>query len=752
MNARNDRKDMTELNGETPQPKSDRHNPNPLRVLVKRRWQLFGCLLLICGIAFAAISLRRPKYRAITRVQLTKDQPRISGMTDPGPTDDRGYFSTQCILLQSRPVLAKAAEKLNMSGGYWTYSDEGIQQLRDAVKVQPVPGSRLIDIIATAESGSKAASIANQIASAYIEISTRARQAMNEQLIEKVNETIEQYDEQIAQLEENIRRFRQENLITGADSAVNAVESRIARIENELTQTQMQRLQLEAQRDKYKTMLSSGRGLADPDSAIPEITNDPTIRSYQQELTALEKEEARMAHAYLPGHIKLRNTRLRIAELQTKLLEKKQNRLQGFFEDTTKAYAASVKQEESLQQMLSGQKEIGVKMTARHQQYQKMLTQLETLQGFKMDCQEKLRQFSLQEGISASPVSIVDAARSPRLPTGLSKAHQAASILLLGLAFSIGFVFVLERFSTGPSDTPKHAPLPAYLAPSGSMPWILWPGQNDPRTASASAGPGETIRAWETEPSKHTDEYSYSTLAQIQNIELGGQSDSEFAFASRCRIIHIDPSCVAAETFRELSSNLLSRFGQTRQNLVVTSVLPRSGKTTCASNLAQLLARAGRRVALVEANTSRPSLHRAFNVKLKKNQPDIQDVLMDVTQLDQALYDTETANLAVLANRNSEPIVDEYTPAQVEWLYNELRERFDWVIYDAGAVQQALTKSLLAVTGKGLCVTNGSEHPDEIHGAEVQVELCGAVCLGVIENNYAEKPLKSETKREAVKN
>ena len=125
---------------------------------------------------------------------------------------------------------------------------------------------------------------------------------------------------------------------------------------------------------------------------------------------------------------------------------------------------------------------------------------------------------------------------------------------------------------------------------------------------------------------------------------------------------------------------------------------------------------------------------------------------MDITQLDQALYDTETANLAVLVNRNSEPIVDDYTPAQVEWLYNELRERFDWVIYDAGAVQQVLTKSLLAVTGKGLCVTNGSEHPDEIHGAEVQVELCGAVCLGVIENIHAEKQQETENKRVAMKN
>ena len=354
--------------------------------------------------------------------------------------------------------------------------------------------------------------------------------------------------------------------------------------------------------------------------------------------------------------------------------------------------------------------------------------------------------------MNPSPVIVVDAARAPRKPTGLSKSHQAASILLLGLVFSIGFVFALERFSAGPSDSPGGLPPSAYLPPSGSMPWVIWQGQNDPRTATAPVGRGESALPCDAETMKPPGKYSYSTLAQIQTIELGGKSDSEFAFAGRCRIINIDPSCSAAEAFRELSSNLLTRFGQTKQNLVVTSVLPRSGKTTCASNLAQLLARAGRKVALVEANTSRPALHRAFNVKLSENQPDIQDVLTDITQLDQALYDTETANLTLLVNRNSEPMVDDYTSTQVEWLHNELRERFDWVIYDAGAVQQVFAKSLLQATGKGLCVTNSSEHPDEIHGAEAQVELCGAVCIGVIENTYVENREKTETKRETMKN
>ena len=743
MNARKNRKDVTDLNSETSQPKSGQRNSNPLRVLVRRRWQLFGCLLLISGIAFAAVSLRRPKYRAVTRVQMTKDQSQIGGMASL-VGGDRDYFSTQCQLLRSRRVLAEAAQKLNMSGGHWGYSDEGIKQLQDSVKIKPVAGSRLIDIIATAETGPKAAAIANQITAAYIEISARARQVTNERVIANVNNQIEQCEEEIAQKENNIRQFQQENLITGVNSTLAAVEGRIARIENELTQAQMQRLQLEAQREKFKNMLNSGTGLADQDNFIPAISDDPTIRSYQQELTALEKQEAQMARAYLPGHHKLRNVQLRIAELQTKLQDTKHNRLQGVFEDTTKAYAATVKQEEYLEQMLNRQKEIGVKLTAQHQHYQKILAELETVQRFKIECRAKLRQISLEEGMSSSPVIVVDAARAPRKPTGLSKSHQAASILLLGLVFSIGFVFTVERFSSGARNSQDASPTSMYLPASGSTPWVLWPGQTDPRMGTAPVNPGVPTQACEADAMKRAGKFSYSTLAQIQTIELGGKSDGDFAFAGRCRITNIDPGCPPAETFREISSTLLTRFGQTQQNIVVTSVLPRSGKTICASNLALLLARAGRTVVLVEGNTSRPALHRVFDAKPSENQPDIQDVLSDPAQLDQAMHHTDTTNLTVLPNRNNKPIVDDFASSQLESLHNELRQRFDWVIYDAGAVQQTLTKSLLAVTGKGLCVTNGSEHPDEIYGAEAEVELCGAVCIGVIENTYAEHAQKKE--------
>ena len=66
-----------------------------------------------------------------------------------------------------------------------------------------------------------------------------------------------------------------------------------------------------------------------------------------------------------------------------------------------------------------------------------------------------------------------------------------------------------------------------------------------------------------------------------------------------------------AEAFRTLRANLHRQFhGQGVRSVLVTSAIPREGKTTLAWNLARIEARAGSRVLLVEADLRRPVLAR----------------------------------------------------------------------------------------------------------------------------------------------
>ena len=75
------------------------------------------------------------------------------------------------------------------------------------------------------------------------------------------------------------------------------------------------------------------------------------------------------------------------------------------------------------------------------------------------------------------------------------------------------------------------------------------------------------------------------------------------------------PNDLAVEAYRTLRTNLqFLGLDQPLRIIQVTSAMSGEGKTTTASNLAVVLAQAGNRVALVDADLRRPRLHEVFGV------------------------------------------------------------------------------------------------------------------------------------------
>jgi len=177
-----------------------------------------------------------------------------------------------------------------------------------------------------------------------------------------------------------------------------------------------------------------------------------------------------------------------------------------------------------------------------------------------------------------------------------------------------------------------------------------------------------------------------------------------------------DPGSVQAEAFRMLRTNLefvnLERGAQT---VMVTSAVAGEGKSTTVANLGVALARAGRRVVLVDLDLRRPFLRKFFPLN---GHPGVTDVALGHARLDEALVQvaitrtgdgatasrTETNGhaqvegvLEVLGSGPPPPDTGEFVGTHaLSAVLDQLRERADIVLIDAPPLLQvgdALTLS-----------------------------------------------------------
>jgi polysaccharide biosynthesis transport protein len=96
-----------------------------------------------------------------------------------------------------------------------------------------------------------------------------------------------------------------------------------------------------------------------------------------------------------------------------------------------------------------------------------------------------------------------------------------------------------------------------------------------------------------------------------------------------------DPTSRGAEQFRALRASLdLANAEYGARALMITSAVDAEGKSTTAANLAVALARAGRRVVLIEGDVGDPQLHRLFSLDRR---PGLTEVELGEAKLAEAL-------------------------------------------------------------------------------------------------------------------
>jgi capsular exopolysaccharide synthesis family protein len=194
-----------------------------------------------------------------------------------------------------------------------------------------------------------------------------------------------------------------------------------------------------------------------------------------------------------------------------------------------------------------------------------------------------------------------------------------------------------------------------------------------------------------------------------------------------------------AEAYRSLILNLrLMDRGEKLQTIMVTSALPREGKTTTLANLAVTYARSGANVLAVDFNLRSPRLHQAFGLE---NTDGLRSCLQHPENWGQAVRPGGYANLSVLtAGRAVGRGTEEFTTEQAKTLLEQLKAEYDVVLIDSPAAAYVDPYYLApCCDGVLMVVLAGRTKRSAVKKAQFQLRHAGARVIGALLNRASGK-------------
>ena len=179
------------------------------------------------------------------------------------------------------------------------------------------------------------------------------------------------------------------------------------------------------------------------------------------------------------------------------------------------------------------------------------------------------------------------------------------------------------------------------------------------------------------------------------------------------------------ENFRVIRTNVLSMgsLSKTPHVIMVTSAMPKEGKTVVSSNLAISFAHTGVKTLLVDTDLRRGRLHRLFGYR---KSPGLSNVLLDEVSLEEACRPTNHENLTVLsAGRHLETGTELLASQKFNDLMATLRGRYERIIIDTPPVLGLSETSIMQGLVDGVLFVIWSAHTP-IRNMKAAIEMLQA--------------------------
>jgi capsular exopolysaccharide synthesis family protein len=678
-------------------------------ILRKHQWLILTFLLTVVTVVTIATFKMKPVYEAAARVEVDREAQNELPFQATNSYDESAdmdtYIETQTKILQSETLALQTIKTMDLTqypefGGSpaaGTFG-QGASLRRPAIlgaflgglSVVRVPNSRLIEVRFAAQNPQLAAQVVNSHLQNYIEQNFRSKYDATTQASNWLSSELEELRIKVEKSEDARLAYERENQIWQIDEKQDITTQKLGDLSKAATEAQTDVAQKEA---LYRMAIS---GNVD---ALPAALNNSVVQDLLRRKSQLDEDYAEAINQYGPNFPKV----LRLAEKQKEVDADLANARKTLVESVEVDYNTARGHQALLQEALDKQKADANDLAEKLVQYHILQHDADSNKQLYDGLLQKLKEAGITAGLRSSNIRVVDPALVPTAPSRPQKAKNILLALIVGLVGGIGLAIFREYLDNtvkSPTDIESLTGLPSLAV----VPFL--PGLNG----------------------------HHGKLSRIAR-EATGQGAS----SPRVELLaYVQPKSQISEAFRALrTSLLLSQAEHPPQVILVTSALPREGKTTAAVNLAVTLAQLGDRTLVMDADLRKPGIRRALNLTSGKD-AGLSSYLAGVSSLDEVTTPHPAiSNLAALTTGPVPPSpADLLSSHRMRETIADLRRRFKFIVIDSPPILAATDAVILSSLTDGvLLVVRSRATPKEAFTRAR--DLLGAVksrLLGVVLN------------------
>ena len=659
-------------------------------ILRKRKEVIFLFAGLLFVTVFITTLLTEETFASTATVEVMPIAPKVLDVDEvealgAGGTRDtaRLYYGTQLLILKSDTVLKKSIDKIRYEHNITVFDDfeKPEDELRNRIRVSMKPETSLITITVKDKDPRNAALYANIIATEYIQNNLERSQAATRDAITFLESEHQRYKEEKMAADERVHTFKYENDLIGIEEQSSSAMERLKMVHELWNKTHNERLNVESEYQQRLKQTKDGQWRV---LAKEYAKTDRTLQTIMAKEAELEQELNRLTVIYLPDYPEVRRTKNELEGVR-KMIQTEVNNL---VEINGVGLNVLLSQESRLSDELQVVKREIESIDRKIIDLQLLQSEAKRSESIYDNLDKRLNEVDLSQFIQSNNIRFVDRAKEEYQPVAPIMEYNLLLALLLGMMGGCGLAFLIESLDN---------------------------------TIKSTADLEQMI--------------GVPLLGVVPSIDV---NDLELITGNRERSIyvHTRPRSPVAESLRSIRTNIRFRTGTKEAlTLLVTSAVPREGKSFMSSNLASVIAMSGKRVLLLDADLRRPSIHRLFDLN---DEYGLSDVLLEDMDLSAVLQHSHVPNLDVVSAGPIPPNPNELLGNEIMKSIRKMAGDYDVMIIDsppATAVADPMVLSPL-VDGVILVVEANETRRPVVKEAIARLKNVKANILGGVVNKF----------------